>query len=813
MANFVESATLRVVDQSSGKLGTIKRAIAQFTKEAVRAQKALNKSASFKVNTGNLKKATAQVNQLNAALAKSGRQPVNPKVSVAGINSAIRRVDVLIARMKQSSQPNQGTINPPRTPRGAPPGSPGPVSPRGGRNPQGGPAFGRQQVSLNISPLQSWAMGFYSRLRATIENAIMSGFGKGLKDTSDSDARLKLLGYDKDTRSEIDRRANDMSKDYKGAFTRTDVATLFAELGPIMGKDPLKSQPLVDAGLKWAGALKTSGQTTEQAVSGVRAVMRSLDNMNQVQDDKGGISPNFNKYFDVIMQEMIRSGQDITGQNLDSAVKFSRTTGKTLNPEGLRTLLNLLESMGKVSGSSLNRFVESVGGGTKAALREQEKWGLITTKEVDEGSTGKKRNKKIAVDQVVDGEFLREDPDKWFAKNLIPKLVEKGVDITNAAETAKALSPLFSSVVARDIALNMAMWTKEQQASLEASKNIDVSKEGIQKNMSENPNLAIRNVQDQFVEALGQTANALTLQFLPAIQTVSEWLRMAAEWVRGDDPNNPSATRGVVAGGAGLLGLVGGAKLFQSLIGATGLNTSAGLLSKAAYELMAAARGDMLGDLGGKKGKGGWFDWVKDLVKKPGTVAGGALVTSGSGAALETAGVAGLTTSIASLAAAMAPFAATTAILTSDKFGTKDPETLLDMKAQLAKLQAEIAANKANEKIPGASDLPNQSLQIQADMLKDQIQVSSETIDIATAKSTADLAEAFSSGGLTISERVQGTAGPWGDAASSKIQNAADAFGARAAAAMNANFKPAPLSVNVTSTSGPDVGTNTNAAR
>ncbi|QIW87520.1 tape measure protein [Agrobacterium phage OLIVR4] len=577
MAKFVESAILKVIDQSSRNLSKIERALKSFRTEANRL-----KRLDININAAKVKGATREINALGRAI----RTVTSPKISATGINSTISA----LKRLQTQAAKLNGTRVNIRT--GASGGGMGGGGMGGGNGPRRyGMGPGGGSFRINASALDIWATGFITRLGSTIENSITAGFREGTKNVSQSYLRNQALGYTPEQIAAIDRESARVSRQNPN-FTRSDVRTWFAELGPILGSDPSRATPLVDMAAIFANSRLTQTGDPEEAQKGVRALFKTLDNINRLQDQYGGISGEAKDYMRVLIEESIISGADISPEKINTAVTYARTTGKTLSPEGFRTLIAMLESMGRVAGSSLNRFVENLSGNTtKAAIATQAEWGLVQMGQRQVGTTGGKVRTENFRESTVASELLRTDPNAWVVQELIPRLQKKGVDLNNAAQVADTIAPLFGSVVAKDVASNLAAWQAEYQTRLEAARNIPTN-EAITNLVNNNGLLTFQSVGSQTVELLGEIGTTLLNKVNGPLQGFRDTIMSVSDFLGGEERSGEkAAVVGAAAGGVGLTALWAGSKIKNMLLSPVVLAGSLDTASAAALRFATTLNG------------------------------------------------------------------------------------------------------------------------------------------------------------------------------------------------------------------------------
>lgn len=761
MASYVETATLRVDNQSSKPIAQINRDLRSLVK-TVGALK--GKPIVLDVRARGLGVATKQINALVAATGQL-RRNMTIAPSMRGISSMSGQLSNLNKQLAQTkSLIQQVNAIQPRGSRGG--GRPGstPVNP--------GRAY------LDFSEFRSFTRGFISSLGATIQHAITEGFREGTKRVDTATNRASMLGWKPGQIAIVDAESARLARENR-EFTTSDFRTLFAELGPILGADPTKSTPLIELAAEYGKIQLGSGKDADQAFSGIREVFKALDNMNRLQDDSGKISPLLQDYFKVLLQETIRAGADIKPEQVNTAVKFARTYGKTMSPEGFRTLMQLVESMGRVAGSSTNRFVEQLHGATTvAAIQEQAAWGLVSTKEVEEGKTGGKSRTKVVREETEASQLLRENPNQWVVEELIPRLMQRGVDIGNVTAVANAIAPLFGSVVARDVATNLVSWQAEAATSREASMNTQDGA-GVRGTLDRSGWVQLVAVWRQVTELAGTMGDSMLRTLAPAMISVNNAIQSLTNYINQSENGWLASLMvgGGIAGG-GLLAFQG----IKGIAGGFGLSASATALNVSAANLNAAAAN--LGSGGGVPGQpgngqqGGNGPGGKTSLGINTRNIWAILQMIGAGAAMDAKGNIDPPQYIKDFEKALEGYSPADAMKpNADGSASWLSKFLFGDMAEGKTLKEAMAID-----LGGAA--------------KEASTTMTATFDAGAAAIDANVAQAAAAAGVSFEGDVMSTASPWG---------------ATAAASFRASIGDIP--VTITATAGPDTGKNTNGER
>nr|DAF77137.1 MAG TPA: hypothetical protein [Caudoviricetes sp.] len=776
MAKFVESAILKIVDQSSRNLNKIEKSLRSFRAEANRL-----KRIDVNMNTSKIRNATKELNALGRAV----RSISAPRIGMSNINSttaALRRLQTQVNALNRTRVNIRTGTSGGGMGGGAGGGGNGPR--RYGMGPGGG------VFRINASALDIWAAGFIRRLGSTIENAITTGFREGTKNVSQSYLRNQALGYTPEQIAAIDRESARVARENPN-FTRSDVRTWFAELGPILGNDPRRATPLVDMAAIFANSRLTQTMDPDEAQKGVRALFKTLDNINRLQDQYGGISGEAKDYMRVLIEESIISGADIDPEKINTAVTYARTTGKTLSPEGFRTLIAMLESMGRVAGSSLNRFVENLSGNTtKAAIATQAEWGLVQMGQRQVGTSGGKVRTENFRESTAASELLRTDPNAWVVQELIPRLKERGVDLNNAAQVADTVSPLFGSVVAKDVAANLAMWQAEYQTRLEAARNVPTN-EAITGLVNNNGLLTFQSIGTQTVELLGEIGTTLLNKVNGPLQGFRDAIMGVSNFLSGEERNGTNtAIVGGAAAGVGLAGLWAGSKIKNFLLSPIVLAGSLDTASAAALRFattLDAASGLPGGGGGGPKRRG------RARLGKIGT------------AAVAATGI-GITAAILSEGKAE--------IEASDRNAADVARFEKWRQGVSSWLQGIVGALPSGNMPEQPAGMTNTPFDWKRFFIGDAANPDFKLKDALGIQTGVEMGSERLRSTFEEGSNMIGSKGP---ELAAGVQDAlmavAGPFGAAIAASMQSNFTPPPLSVNVNSAPSVDTGANPNNAR
>ena len=812
MASFTETATLKVVNQSSKEIRAINRDLSKLFKTADQAKKSLKGFGSVKINTGQITLANRSLQGLQRTATKTQKSlQLMSNVKMQPLATGIRSLKAMEnqARATANAVASIG--------RGASAGR--------GRGPgRMGPPGGGGVVTVQYGGLQSFLNGFVGRLGSTIESSIISGFAKGARGVDLAQNRQRVLTPAQ--QAENNRAATEIVN-RNPQFARYQVLGTMGEVAPAVGNDPKNTAIVTEMLLQYSKALMVAGATSDEATDNLQKLSKALGMTSALLDQNGKFDRKATQDFvDVIVQETITGGREMTPELIAQLAKYSRTTGKTLDQEGWRTLLFLGEDYGSSAGVGLNQMIKQLTGERvqKKQLARLMELGLMGSKEVKSGTVGGKVKTETVATSVVEENLLRRNPTKWIRDVLFPVMKKNGVDLTNPdsikgftsgitgefdsldpnVRAAKAAGEITSDRTATDILTTLITnigEVEQRRRIAEQRGNVDIDAVMAQSLVNQWDQAAT-----QLTSAAGEVANSFKDVLIPAISLVSNSARSVAAFLAGDGEGNPVAAAAVV-GGAGVAGFAAykGAK---GLLGGFGLSASAVALDGAAAALTRAAIA-----LGGSAAADGpWKPGGKN--KAPRTLLGKAARTAGyitgTTAAVMIADEVLLDGKIQNTAEnnvnwflALQDAVAT---IVQEKIRGNEPEKpkdgrLLDTEAAIAQIRQDIAQ-------AGAESGP--WLQAKQQELAN-LEAFATTLRTENQVATENMRATFNEGSNTIMSGIEQGSASFGETAGNALLNSAAAWGATAGANFNQALQA--VTANIVTTPRPDTGQNSNGAR
>lgn len=565
MASFVETATLQVVDQSTKQVRKINKELASLFRTMQKASRLSMKPIALQVDSRQVSTATRNLVTLQNQAGKTRR-----------------------------ALQNIGT---------------GPVrTSRGGNGPRGGNPAVNQRVSLDYGGFRSFAHGFMSRLGSTIESAIITGFQKGVKEVDLAQNRQRILGFSEEERAANNRTATEIAANNR-QFSRTQVLGVMGEVTPSVGNDPVATRKVTESILQYSKALMAAGATSEEATDNLQKLSKAMGMTGTLLDNAGNFDEKaMQRYMDVVLQETITGGREMTPDLIAQLAKYSRTTGKTLDQEGLRTLLFLGEDYGSSAGVGLNQMVKQLTGERvqKKQLARLMDLGLMGSREVKSGTVGGKIKTETVATDVMEEALLRANPAEWIRKVLFPVMRKEGVDPADNVAAAKFAGEITSDRTATDILATLItnMGEVEQRRRI-AEERGNVNLDTI---LEDSLVASYNTTMTQLTSAAGEVTNSFKGVLIPALDTVGNVARNVAAFIAGDTGEGNLAGGAAVAGGALAAGYAGykAFGMLSDMFGLKGsavaLNGSAAALTRAAVSLGGASVAADIPGGGNKKG-------------------------------------------------------------------------------------------------------------------------------------------------------------------------------------------------------------------
>lgn len=772
MANFVEQATLRLNDQTSGPARQINAALRQLYRTANRMQQ-LNAGSkgAFNVDSRGLVRLTTNLNK-----AATAAQQLNQ--AMAGINR----------RRPGGSVPSVGGGN-----RG---GGGGGFGLR-----FGGPDAGFATLLRNVALTSAafWTVHTAANLAASALTSLADNAQK-----RDRVALQAAVQSSEAQRAIFDRMGGNRRPAGAGAisFTESERREFWASiLGDVQGNERERAASAANVTARLERDLlprlfaANPGRSREQVLEGLRNVVKAMNlASSELVDTSGNFTESGNRAFQGIQLAMA-SNPELDPNLIRTTLANLKTSALSLSPRELAAVLISAGDRGVRAANETFRAQLAATGtiDNKALNNALASLGLLR---------GVQRNAKgnviAGTGTPVQQELLQTDPRAWFDKNFRP-LVEaslrrqnREVNDANLISESARLLPGVSSAARQAVAdfLTGADQLKAalDQAEVALGQSVPTA---IQKSWTaQGESVAIA-----WKDAIGRVGD-----------TIAQGLGLGAGFeglaslLRGDFGTGAQVGAGVgVTAAGGAAALLGGRLALGSLFTAgPALNTAAGALELSAAALTRAA-----------------------VAQGGAGVVGGAGTTAAAAAAGGAAGWAGRLlrgagwTAVATLGATLAidwwkggPIQQTVKDAVAAATGTKTAkpgegggtaEELATLKTRLAEVNAQIERQRTAEKIPGSSELATAGLRNEANQLTEQI-------NIMTAENAAKFEAAFQTGGANAATAINTSATQFGPTAAAGIMAIAGPFGAAVGAAIAAQAN----NLNITlkqPTAAPNVGT------
>jgi hypothetical protein len=591
---FVEQATLILNDKSSTKIKKINAELKKLDATAKSVKKSL---AGIKLNVPGATKATRDLNTFITTARKINSLKMTPKVNMGNISNATRAIARLHA---QANRPlRQQTLRIRRLYSNA-----GPGMLRGGT----------QRVRFDTDSLGGVLNRFVDDLGARLSRAIAEGIKIGYTNRDIADTRKTQLSLTDAQRSVLERHVADNARSYPGV-PQAQGANLFTEILPTVNQNMDAAKDLLGLTSAIVQFRTAIGDTTQTAVDSALNIIKAGEQSGAFSDSAGNYDPQGARAFFKLAQQ----ASAIIGKEFDS--KFVRdfitnlgATKQTLNDRGLASGYLLAEEMkSPKAGVSINQLIKQLGGRgvTKGVLSNLEDWGLISTREVKEGTSNGKTKTTTVVGGQKDAALLANDPVAFVGKYIIPEMRKRGLDPNNPVDSQKVAYDLTgnkTAVAGLQTIINRYAELERQATQMLA---VNASPEKQQEIFTQSGLAQLQATQAQIASLLGEISNSFESYLIPVLTRVQGAARSLSEWVTppGEEPSKLKA--GLLGGGAlagGFAAFFGAKKAIDWMTGlpgntaATAANTAALAANTAA--LAAATGGNAAGTLAGGKGKG-----------------------------------------------------------------------------------------------------------------------------------------------------------------------------------------------------------------
>ena len=512
MASFTETATLKVIDESSAQIKAVNKALKALFKTANSLKSA---SAQIEIKTKGLAQATTMVNNLKKDVKdlKSSGTTIRVKADTAQAERSITRVQ----------------------------------------------EKARRGILANIG------VGAAQYAGRELLHATGRAIKEGTKSADIGETSLNLKQLTKEHRANVDKQIGDIGSEQAGRaggamWNRGQIAQQFSEmLGVVkIGAKPGKGQTseqafaertaqakfMTDQNLELARTLTTLGASAadanEQSISYSKALEQSGQIYNRVTGklDIGEAT----KQYDQLRQLIPTIGKEATGGNFLSLMKSLNVSKMTLGLDAMAIAMANFEEMGTRAGVGMNQLISTVGrNAKKQVLAEQARLGLVSTETKMVGKGRRRHAVQVAGDMTPeDNAMLRERPQEWINNRLIPALKKHGAteaNLDDPAWVANEVSKIWSDRSAKSMAAFAILQRKQNQQTLEdlhsRSGTVDAQREATKTSVIG----ATAAMENQFQGMMGQAVLAISPVLTPAMQGMSSAMQAVGEGIKASGVN------------------------------------------------------------------------------------------------------------------------------------------------------------------------------------------------------------------------------------------------------------------------------------
>lgn len=542
MVDYVEKATLRIIDDA----------------------------------TPHLKRITEALRSLSSAFQSfEGQQPFN------GLNRQLDGLSTKVDRLHKKIKNREEELTT-------------------GRGPTNGGSFNNGIFKIDISPLKAWSIGFLAHMGSTFESALAHGVREGTTQQYIAQSRLDNLPLSQQDRGRIETGVRHIRDATGGIFNTTDIKEEFADIYGIT-HNINSTLTLLPEILQFARtSIATTGISKDEGLATSRNIIKSLDVMSRlITNDKGIFTGDKDKYLKAITDSYLISGKFITAGQITTIVRNLRSTGKTLGPEAFKYLLLQAEGEGTRIGNTMNRLVTGIAGNaTKRAKQNLVRYGLGYRDKNDEYHPIDEDRLRTNPYSWIEKHF-REGFAKFYGldqskdKNRIDAL------LGDRAKIGSFIHAITSSRIAADELTAIVTDMVQLHKRISLVNNLKSQDERSQRD-DQNALLQLKGTLSAFEQVLGTASKAILDCLVKPLSFVKNIIYKADDYINGDgDGGDGKLGRStLVFGGAAVAGIAGIGAVKSVLGGFFGLNIfkrGADTLLIAANRLLMAANKDLYG--------------------------------------------------------------------------------------------------------------------------------------------------------------------------------------------------------------------------
>ncbi|AZO15090.1 hypothetical protein EJ069_10325 [Mesorhizobium sp. M2A.F.Ca.ET.043.05.1.1] len=568
MANFVEQATLRLVDQSSGP---IRKVNAELKKLFTTVNKLQSKTIKLDVNAKGLNQATTATRKLNADLSKLAARRPRVNVNTTAAQQQINALKNAVNSLPKSRTIRLNTSGNPNVPQGAGGGN---GSVQRANNLFASRRADNDWVAAGRIIARSFVASMGFTLAQLTRNATKTA-GQGIMSLDDARALARVSGVDV---GGLEASASRAAAGTKGVSIADIMAAAVEQQGQLQAR--LKAGTITQAEYNRQLDATTTQIAKSTQIYGTlqgdfkggaeqaRQVLKALDLTTSSNDPVKNLQKR-QAMTDAIMKSQIAVGGDVDAADIKRKLQqLGPVAAQSLTPRGMQVLIHSMDEAGASAAANIRSSFRDL---TRGDLNKKDKQRQIAAGLRD------KNGKTVFTDEQLG------DPLAMAADVIIPKLRAMGTNLDSTTAVMAALddqlgfttkgAQLFASIIPQ-------IAQKEQE--LTRANTVDPNKIlGDQSTLRAN----LAEINTAFQDAVGKVASSTQALDLMkgAAATTGEVLTSLS---KGELPSGKDAI--AAAGGLAALGIT--SAIAATLDPATApLGTAALALDGSAAALTASA--------------------------------------------------------------------------------------------------------------------------------------------------------------------------------------------------------------------------------
>jgi hypothetical protein len=549
MASFTETATLKVIDQSSAEIKAINAALRSLMKSAKQLKSV---SANIDIKTKGLAQATSMMSKLTANA--KGLKSVTVGVNTSAMSLAMQK---LAALRSQASRPITVRTSVPQSPTPRLTTPPGQT--RGGFGGGGGMVVHLAQSSI-------------SAIAHAVGHAVAHATKEGVNDSTMGESSLKLKQLDRITGPGSEAASRQAIRDLgteKAGMTGGALlsagqrAQLFSEALGVTNLNVESAKGLTSGMEELIRSGVVLGQSFDNAREGAinygkaaemmgRTTFHNAEEAAAVGKHVGDFDPEkTQRTFDYFQKIQPEIGKEMTGTFTKQIAKYLGSARFAMTDRAMGAVLLLGEEEGTRAAVGWRQATKQLSGQglKKQQLKNQIEGGLVNTEEVKKESRSGKITFTTEAKGAKDREMLAKDLPKYVATYIAPLADKFKLDITKPEDAVALAQKVVSDTTAVETVAALLYRSNEIQKKLDTVDKREGGAEIVRRLTAQDVRATMTGLGNQLQSVTGEAVMAFAPAFTPVLNSMSEGMRQMGETIKAASAGDKEA-QGKIATGA-----------------------------------------------------------------------------------------------------------------------------------------------------------------------------------------------------------------------------------------------------------------------